>query len=149
MKTKVMHFLTIHELHKIHANQEWNIKRIIPEQEVILHKHHSLRKGKFDFLVETVDNKIIGFEVLTRPSAGKMKEKLAYANEVDEFVFVLPYNDLEFYQKPRQKVFHKQIRRSSFGKEFNSKKLSAWMLNIPSAHFVLKDKFNKIFNVEK
>ena len=144
-----MHFLTLHELHKMHANQELNIKKIIPESQVILHKHHSMRKGSFDFLVETLDKKIIGFEVLTRPSAGKLKEKLVYANEVDEFVFVLPYSDLEFYQIPRQKVFHKQIRRSSFQKLFNNKKLSAWMLNISDSHFVLKDKFNKIFNVEK
>lgn len=133
----------------MHANNEWNISRIIPEKDVLLHKHHALRKGSFDFLVETLDNKVIGVEVLTRPSAGKLKEKLVYANEVDEFVFVLPFNDLEFYQKPRQKVFHKQIRRTSFQKLFNNKKLSAWMLNISGAHFVLKDKFNKIFNVEK
>ena len=144
-----MHFIALHELHKLHARQELNIKRIIPEQDVMLHKHHSARKGRFDFLVETNDNKVIGMEILTRPSAGKLKEKLFYADEVDEFIFVLPFNDLEFYQKPKQKVFHKQMRRNFFEKEFNSKKLSAWMLDVSNAQFVLKDKFNKVFNVEK
>jgi len=149
-KTNLMHLYTFNELNKMHVKQELNLKRICPEQTVLIHsKTNSFcsNEGKFDFLVETKDNKLIGMEVLTRPSKGKMKNKLRYANEADEFIFVLPFNSMEFYRKP-EKVFHKKAKLKFFGKEFNKKNLFVWLLDLSKGKFTEKKAFSKIFNVK-
>lgn len=150
-KTNAMHLHCFHELNRMHVRNELPLKFIHPEQTVILSSFQGLspRKGKFDFLVETMKGKLIGFEVLTRPSKGKMKEKLAYANEVDEFVFVLPHDAMQFYQKPKTKVFHKKCRLKYFGNEFSSSSLKAWMFNLRDGRFTEKSSFNKVFCVKK
>lgn len=144
-----MHLYTFNELNKMHLKQELELKKIQPEQTVLIHsKKNSFlsNQGKFDFLVETKENKLIGMEVLTRPSKGKMKDKLRYAKEADEFIFVLPFNAMEFYRK-QKKVFHKKAKLKFFGKEFSDKNLFVWLLDLKNGKFTEKNVFNKIFNV--
>ncbi|PIN99269.1 MAG: hypothetical protein COT90_00350 [Candidatus Diapherotrites archaeon CG10_big_fil_rev_8_21_14_0_10_31_34] len=146
-----MHLYTFNELNKMHFNQELEIKKICPEQTVLIQSKTNpdlCNKGSFDFLVETKKNKLIGIEVLTRPSKGKMKNKLRYAIEADEFIFVLPFNSMEFYRKPTKKVFHKKAKLKFFGKEFSDKNLFVWLLDLKNGKFTEKDLFNKIFNVK-
>ena len=142
-----MHFYTLHELKKMHLGLELPLFKITPEQEVLLEKH-GLREGRFDFLVESSEGKLIGFEVLTRPSKGKLKEKLAYSKEVDTFVFVLPNNSLGLYRKLGKKTFHRIAREKSMPKEFNSPSLYVWLFNPKDKRFVEKALFSKVFNVE-
>jgi len=146
-----MHLYTFHELNKMHLNQILEIKKICPEQTVLIHSKNNpfcVNGGKFDFLVETKNNKLIGMEVLTRPSKGKMKNKLRYAKEADEFVFVLPFNSMEFYRKPTTKIFHKKAKLKFFGKEFNQKNLFVWLLDLSKGIFTEKKPFSKLFNVK-
>lgn len=149
-KTNLMHLYAFNEFNKMHFNQEMKIKRICPEQTVLIHSKNNVNlcnEGRFDFLVETKENKLIGVEVLTRPSKGKMKNKLRYAKEADEFIFVLPFNSMEFYRKPTKKVFHKKAKLKFFGKEFAGKNLFVWLLDLKNGKFTEKNSFNKIFNV--
>ncbi len=147
-KTNLMHLYAFNELNKMHLNQVLEIKKICPEQTVLINSKNNscLNEGRFDFLVETKENKIIGIEVLTRPSKGKMKNKLRYASEADEFIFVLPFNSMEFYRK-QKKVFHKKSKQKFFGKEFSKKNLFVWLLNLKEGKFTEKQLFSKIFNV--
>jgi hypothetical protein len=150
-KTNLMHLYTFNELNKMHLNHELKIKRIQPEQTVLIHsKTNSFvsNEGRFDFLVETKENKLIGMEVLTRPTKGKMKSKLRYAQEADEFIFVLPSNSMEFYRKPK-KVFHKKAKRKFFGKEFSGKNLFVWLLDLRKGLFTEKKPFSEVFNVKQ
>ncbi|MFH1663999.1 MAG: hypothetical protein ABH986_04305 [archaeon] len=135
----------------MHVINELEIKKICPEQSVLIHsKTNSCdsNQGRFDFLVETKQNKLIGIEVLTRPTKGKMKSKLRYASEADEFIFVIPFNSMEFYRKPTQKVFHKKAKLKFFGKEFSDKNLFAWLLDLHNGKFTEKKEFSKVFNVK-
>ncbi len=150
--TEMMHFYTLHELKKMHVLKEMPLARISPEHAVVLKdKRHTryLRLGSIDFLVETAGGKLLGIEVLTRPTRGKLVNKLAYAKSVDEFVFVVPDCALGFYRRPRTKVFHKQWRAAALPKEFGSEKLHAWMFDTQKRKFTEKGVFSKIFFTEK
>ncbi len=145
-----MHLYTFNELNKMHFSGNLNIKKIQPEQTVLIHSKKNFllsNEGRFDFLVETKTNKLIGMEVLTRPSKGKMKNKLRYAKEADEFIFVLPFNAMEFYRK-QKKIFHKKAKLKFFGKEFSDKNLFVWLLDLKNGIFTEKNTFNKVFNVK-
>jgi len=145
-----MHLYTFNELHKMHFNKKIELKKICPEQTVLIHSKTNsdlCNEGRFDFLVETKKNKAIGIEVLTRPTKGKMKNKLRYAKEADYFVFVLPYNSMEFYRK-QKKVFHKKAKLKFFGKEFSGKNLFVWLLDLQKGEFTEKKEFSKVFNVK-
>ncbi len=143
-----MHFYTLHELKKMHLTLELPLSKIMPEQEVLLEKN-GLREGRFDFLVESREGKLIGFEILTRPSKGKLKEKLSYSKEADQFVFVLPRNSLGLYRKPKKKIFPRLGREKFLPKEFSSPCLYAWLFNPKDKRFVEKALFSKVFNVER
>lgn len=149
-----MHFYTLHELKRMHLCGKQALCRVVPEQEVLLNASRRRRQkkpqaGRFDFLVECKNGKYLGIEVLTRPSKGKMLEKLRYAEQVDEFVFVLPSNAMLLYQKPRTKVFHKKHRGNALPKEFADKKLIAWMFDLNEKKFVEKDRMGRVFECEK
>ncbi len=148
-KTNLMHLYTLNELNKMHLTHEMELKKICPEQDVLIHSKNNscFNHGSFDFLVETKQNKLIGMEVLTRPSKGKMKNKLRYADKTDEFVFVLPFNSMDFYRK-QEKVFHKNSKQKFFGKEFDKKNLLVWLLDLRQGKFTQKAPFNKVFNVK-
>lgn len=144
-----MHKLTLEEIKKCYSNP--SLCFVKPEQTVILEplrENGVERKGRFDFLAETGRHETIGFEVLTRPSKGKMKKKLAYSNEVQKFVFVLPASSLLFYRKPKSKVFIKKAKLHYLPKEFNSAKLYAWILDLKEKRFTEKGQFSKVFNVK-
>lgn len=143
-----MHLYTKHELHKMHFLDKMKIERIIPEQDVLIdrEKRKLPFRGRYDFLVETRNNKFIGIEVLSRPTQGKLKEKLAYAKYVDEFIFVLPEGSMEFYRKPKTKIFHKHVRMNFLGKEFASPALHVWLIDLRKG-LVEKDVLSRIFNV--
>lgn len=140
-----MHFLTFLELKKMHATGSESIARILPEKEVEL-KKSKVRIGRFDFFVEKANGKSIGFEVLTRPSKGKMKEKLPYSKEVDEFVFVIPEHFLDFYKKREKNGMHDSVRKKFLPKEFSDKKLFVWILDTENHKFTKKGLFSQIFN---
>lgn len=143
----LMHLYTLHELHKLDRSGKMKVLAIKPEQTVFLSKGNG-RIGRFDFLVELDDKELVGFEVLTRPSKGKLKKKLSYASEVNRFVFVLPSDSMPFYQKPKSKVFHKQAKLDFFGKEFLNPNLFVWMFDLQEKRFTEKNQFSKIFNVK-
>ena len=84
--------------------------------------------------------------MLSRPTRGKLKEKLAYAKYVDEFIFVLPENSMEFYRRPKTKIFHKNARMNFLGKEFASPALFVWLIDLRKG-FVEKGRLDRIFNV--
>lgn len=144
----LMYLYTQTELHKMHVKNEKPVSRIVPEQSVLIEKRSRKREGRYDFFVETEKGKTLGIEVLTRPTQGKMKEKLAYAKNVDEFVFVVPHNSLNFYRKPKAEPIKRTVRLKSLGREFSSPKLSAWLFD-PRKGIVEKGSFSKLFNVER
>ncbi len=144
--TAQMHFFTLHELKKMHALNMLRLKSIEAEKDVILEKK-GLRKGSFDFLVEAKNGKTIGFEVLTRPSKGKMKQKLAYAKNVDEFVFVIPEHFLEAYKKHAKNGHRFSTRPKFLPKEFAGEKLLVWIFDVESLKFTQKATFQQLFNV--
>ena len=148
--TALMHLYTRHELHKMHFFGR-RLVRLVAEKETALRKDRARRErlGRFDFFAETLDGKTIGFEVLTRPTEGKLKEKLAYAKGVDEFVFVLPEGSLNTHRRPGKKVFHKQDRSTPLAPVFNNLKLFVWLFDLHEHRFTAKDKFFKVFNVAK
>lgn len=137
-----MHFFTLQEIKQARDFEFFSLK-----EEKPLSEHIPI--GAFDFFLETTDGKKIGFEILTRPSKGKLKRKLEiYFHNVDEFVFVLPSNSLKFYQKQSKKGLHVITAQKKFPKEFSSKKLKVWLFDLETKQFTKKDTFNKIFNVE-
>ncbi len=141
-----MHFYTLHELKKMHVLAQLQLKKIEPEKTVLIEKK-GLRQGSFDFLVETVDGMQIGIEVLTRPSKGKMKQKLAYAKNVDQFIFVIPEHVLDAYKKHEKTGHHISGREKFFPKEFSDKKLFAWVFDLEKHKFTHKQGFSRVFNV--
>jgi hypothetical protein len=143
---KLMHLVVLHELNRMRFVQQLSIENIVAEKRVLLEKNGRPRMGRFDFFVRT-KNTTIGIEVLSRPTKGKMKEKLAYAKKVDKFIFVLPANSLQLYKKSKKR-FHEQARLLSFPPEFNSGKLYAWLLALPEGTLTEKKRFNRLFNVE-
>ena len=143
-----MHELTFQELNKMRIAGHGTVKEISPEKDVIISKNGKLREGSFDFLL-VVGTKRIGIEILTRPSKGKLKQKLFYADEVDEFIFVLPENSLNFYKILKGKAFNNWKKINYFGKEFSSDFLKVWLLDTEKGEFVEKGIFKSIFNVKK
>ncbi|MFH1240199.1 MAG: hypothetical protein V1672_03190 [Candidatus Diapherotrites archaeon] len=143
-----MHELTFQELNKMRISGNGTVKEISPEKEVVFSKNGKPREGSFDFLL-VVGNKTIGIEILTRPSKGKLKQKLFYADEVDEFIFVLPENSLNFYKILDGKPFNNWKKINYFGNEFSSDFLKVWLLNTEKGKFVEKGVFKTIFNVKK
>ena len=134
----------------MHATQQLPLQKIVPEQTVVLEPLHgnSARKGRFDFLVLSQNGASIGIEVLLRPSHGKMKEKLSYAKEVDEFVFVMPSNSFELYRKNPRNGFRLQARPVSFSPEFGASSLKAWLVNPKNGQIEQKNRFSELFNVK-
>ena len=145
--TKMMHLLVFHELSRMRVNQQPEIISISPEKTVLLAKNSRERPGRFDFLVREKE-KTIGIEVLTRPSKGKMREKLAYANEVDEFIFALPENSLEFYRKKAQNGIRRVINKNFLPKEFSDQKLGVWLVDCRKGMVTEKGPFGKLFEVK-
>jgi len=145
-----MHLVTLHELQKMHCRNILELTRIVPEQDVLLENSHGKceRCGRFDFLVHAKGGKTIGFEVLSRPTQGKLKEKLSYAKEVDEFVFVLPKETMKIYRKTSNKPFRRIAREKTLCSAFASEKIKAWLLD--SRHGTIGEKacFCELFNTE-
>jgi hypothetical protein len=149
--TRLFHVVTLHELYRSYTEKEIGIEKIVPEQTVLLELGNgkSIRRGRFDFLVLTGNGKSIGFEVLSRPSEGKMKRKLAYAKEVDEFVFVLPTTVFELYRKNPKHGFRLQGRKLFFSKEFSLPTLYVWLINPENGKIEQKAKFSQLFNTRE
>jgi len=139
-----MHSLTLRELREMHADGGPAACRIEAEKQTVL---PSRRIGSYDFLVKTGSG-AIGVEVMTRPTKGKLKEKLRYRHNVDSYVFVLPANSLGLYRKKPKKGFHTRARPRRFPKEFNDSGIRAWLLDAGKEKFTEKGAFAKIFNVE-
>ena len=146
--TNLMHFITFLELKKMHVSGAESFTQILPEKEVELKKEKP-RLGRFDFFAQTSKGKSIGVEVLTRPSKGKMKEKLSYSREVDEFVFVIPEHFLDFYKKHEKNGLHDSVRKKFLPKEFADKKLFVWILDSENHRFTRKGSFSEVFNVNQ
>lgn len=142
-----MHEATFNELNSLASSGE--VSRILPEHRTtfVNLRTKSLVEGRFDFLMERNGLGKVGFEVLTRPSVGKMLGKLPYSENVDRFVFVLPHNSMEFYRKLPSFPLRPVARPKYFGRNFSSPKLHAWLLDLESGKFVRKGRFSKIFNV--
>ena len=145
--TQIMHLYVLNELHKMRVNCQILVNSISLEKNVEIEKNGKKVCGSFDFLVNS-NGKLLGFEVLTRPTQGKMREKLAYAKNVDEFIFVLPFDSLGFYKKPKTKIFHKQAKLNFFEKEFRNPKIRVWLFDIRTGKFE-KEQFNQLFNVNE
>ncbi len=142
-----MHLYVLNELHRMRVNCQMPVNSISLEKNVEIEKNGKNVNGSFDFLVNS-NARLLGFEVLTRPTQGKMKEKLAYAKNVDEFIFVLPYDSLNFYKKPKTKIFHKQAKLNFFEKDFKNPKIHVWLFDIRTGKFE-KEQFNQMFNVNQ
>ncbi|MCR4368286.1 MAG: hypothetical protein NUV67_00060 [archaeon] len=145
--TKLMHECTLKE---INSSREFNgkhVNKILPEKEVTLTKK-GMRKGSFDFFLETEEGTTIGMEILTRPSKGKLRQKLFYAHEADEYVFVLPKDAIEDYRK-RDKVFRHLTRQKFLPKEFDNPKLHVWLFDRNSRKIIAKLPLAGLFNVQR
>lgn len=146
--TALMHLLTWNELHRLRVNEEWPITKMTAEQKVWVNfpRQRNPKEGAFDFYVET-PKKSIGFEVLTRPSRGKMQRKIPYGNEVDEFVFVIPHDSLLPYQKTdAPHGFH--VRSKALPKEFGKKGLYVWLVDLGEQRIVKRAPLSKIYHVD-
>lgn len=148
MTTALMHLLTYHELQTMRVNQKWPIQRITSEKAVMLDfsRHNDAREGKFDFYVET-PQKTIGFEVLTRPTKGKILKKMVYKDEVDEFVFVIPHDALLPYQQTENNHGWK-VRPRFLPKEFGQKGLYVWLVDLDEKRITVKQPFTRLYNVD-
>jgi len=145
--TKFMHLLVFHELNRMRVKGQEKIISIQPEKTVLLEKDGVERQGRFDFLVLAKD-KTLGIEVLTRPSQGKLREKLAYAKEVDQFVFALPENSLGLYRKKKANGLKRIAPKKFLSKEFSDQKLQAWLVDCRQGKITEKGSFEKIFEVK-
>ena len=139
-----MHCLTLKELKRMDSEKAISHASIEEEKQTVLPEQ---RTGSYDFLVET-GNRSIGIEVMTRPTKGKMKEKLRYKSNVDCYIFVLPAHSLGLYRKTQKKGFPRKARPKFFPKEFNGPEIRAWLLDAAGERFTEKCAFSKIFNVE-
>lgn len=146
--TALMHLLVWTELQRMRVNQIIPITRMRAEQTVILGGPHDSRprEGRYDFWVET-PRKTIGFEVLTRPSKGKMVKKIAYRNEVDDFVFAIPHDALRPYQRT-EKNHGWKVRPKFLPAFFAQKGLYAWLVDLEDRRIVAKAPFPRLYNVE-
>lgn len=144
-----MHLYTKHELYKGHLTALQPLQKLEGEKTVILNKKGGTAKrlGKFDFYAELANGKKIGIEVLTRPTHGKIREKLAYAENVDQFIFVLPHEAMDIYRKRKSKPFKPVAKQKAFSKELNDPKLHVWLFDVANERFAEKGRFDKVFNV--
>lgn len=140
-----MHYLTLKELKKMNSEKTLIINCIEEEKQTVLPRE---RIGAYDFLVGS-DKGVIGIEVMTRPTKGKLKEKLRYKNNVGCFVFVLPSNSLGLYRKKPKKGFSRKARPKFFPGEFNDREIRVWLLDAKQEKFTEKGAFAQIFNVRK
>lgn len=149
-KTVLFHQITLDELLKKSVQLELQILRIVPEQTVLLEplNGNGLRAGRFDFLVSTKDNRTIGFEVLLRPTHGKMTKKLAYAKQVDEFVFVLPFDSFSLYRKQSKKGFPALGHKHFFSPSFAKPHIKAWLVNEKTGEIETKKTFSELFHTK-
>lgn len=141
-----MHLLVFHELNRMRVQRQPEIRAISPEKTVLLEKNGRERQGRFDFLVDA-SGKMIGVEVLTRPSRGKLREKLAYAKEVDEFVFALPESCLGLYRKKSLNGLKRIAPKKELGPEFSDPKLRVWLLDCRQGRVSEKGCFSEVFEV--
>lgn len=141
-----MHLLTLNELQRMRVNGVWPITRLTSEQTVLLNGTNKPKEGKFDFLVET-PRKTIGFEVLTRPSKGKMLKKFAYREEVDQFVFVIPHDALLPYHRTTTNHSWK-VRPRYLPSSFGERGLYTWLVDLEKQAIIEKAPFSKMFFVE-
>ena len=139
-----MHIYTLHHFYRECFEKKIHACRILQEKSTPLSNG---RKGAYDFLIENADGKLTGVEVLTRPSKGKLKEKLPYKDHADEFIFVLPAHGMNFYKKPDTKKFRKVARDKFFPKEFSEKKIKVLLLDMEKGTFSKKKAFSEVFNV--
>ncbi len=139
-----MHALTLKELKRLRAVEDSGML-IEAEKPVILPRH---RLGSYDYFTES-NNTTIGFEVMTRPTKGKLKEKLRYKAMVDRYVFVMPSTALGIYKKKKKRGLSSKVRPKFFPNEFNDLKLKAWLLDARKEKFTKKGVFRKIFNVRE
>ncbi len=152
--TALMHLLVWTELQRMRVNQVWPIKRMTQEQTVLLdgghlpHRTHthSNREGKFDFFVET-EKRTVGFEVLTRPTKGKILKKMVYGKEVDDFIFILPQNALMPYQKTGR-IHGWKVRPKYLPSEFGQKGLYVWLVDLDNQEIVAKKPFSALYFVQ-
>jgi hypothetical protein len=152
--TALMHLLVWTELQRMRVNQIWPITRMTQEQTVLLDGNHlshrthtrSTREGKFDFFVET-PKKNIGFEVLTRPTKGKILKKMTYMQDVDDFVFVIPHDSLQPYERTPKNHGWK-VRPNYLPSEFAQKGLYVWLVDLEHRCITLKKPFASLYFVE-
>ncbi len=145
----MMHESTLREIKTTYLGDHFGFVR--EELPVMLEPLTPLgveRKGSFDFVFEASAGERIGFEVLTRPSCGKLKKKLCYACKVDRYVFVLPHTSLGLYRKRKHGLFRAVVKQKSFPKEFSRPNLFAWMLDFERGVFLEKGLFSRLFNVQ-
>ena len=140
--------LVFHELNRMRFQEPGRITSICPEKTVLLEKKGKEREGRFDFLVQG-NKKNLGIEVLQRPSQGKMREKLAYAKEVDEFVFVLPKESLGLYKKTKTNGIKRIAHKKYLSKEFSNPKLKVWLVDCANGKIAEKGPFGKVFEVRQ
>ncbi len=138
--TKKMHLCTLQELER-----DPEIKKISQEEETFL-ENNSI--GAYDFFAKT-GNGTIGIEVMTRPTKGKLKEKLRYKKNVDCFIFVIPKQRLCFYEKEPINIFPRKTRKKYFPKDFADPNLMVWIYNMETGKIEKKERFSKAFNVER
>lgn len=141
--TKRMHRLTLRELKRMGREKDLVIGSIEEEKHTMLPLK---RVGSYDFLVESGKGPI-GIEVMTRPTKGKLKEKLRYKGKVSVFVFVLPSNSLGLYRKTQNHGLPRQARPKFFPCDFRSDEIEVWLLDAASGQFTEKGTFAEIFNV--
>jgi hypothetical protein len=141
-----MHLVVFNELNRMRAQKQPEIIAITPEKTVLLEKNGMERQGRFDFLVRT-SGKAIGVEVLSRPSHGKLRQKLAYSREVDEFIFAIPADSMEFYRKRKLNGFKRVAHKKFLGREFSDPKLKVWLVDCRQGMVTEKASFSKIFEV--
>ncbi|MFH1235257.1 MAG: hypothetical protein V1493_06610 [Candidatus Diapherotrites archaeon] len=141
--TKRMHRLTLRELRRMGREKDLVIGSIEEEKRTMLPLK---RVGSYDFLVESGKG-IIGIEVMTRPTKGKLKEKLRYKGKVEIFVFVLPSNSLGFYRKTPSHGLPRRARPKFFPSDFRSDEIEVWLLDAKLGQFTEKGAFAEIFHV--
>ena len=145
--TDLMTLRTIQTLQQWRQSKAFPIHSVKTEQTVVLQSSGREKAGRFDFLIEMENGELVGIEVLSRPTKGKLKAKLAYSEGVDKFVFVLPHDSMELYQNPKKSIYKKNAKHA-LGREFNSPKLFVWPFHTHLKQFFQQQSFSKWFNVK-
>lgn len=77
-----------------------------------------------------------------------MTKKLAYAKEVDEFVFVLPFDSFALYRKQRKKGFPTLGHKHFFSAAFAKPHIKAWLVNEKNREIETKKTFSELFHTK-